>query len=210
MPALSGFLWLISYWLIGEVVIYFTALPISSGVIGMLLLCVTLAMRGRVSSSIAAAAQPLIALLAMLIMPGVVGVFFIIGELAGQWSAILIALLLGTLLSVVTTLWLLKRLIKPTHVRSYIATHPVNDYPAVCSRVNADCLSHRERGFSAPKTPLLAARHLNCGAATGRGISADGAALRHLSSGCHLAHCAAGACYRGVRYAALPAVAAYR
>ena len=78
MPALSGFLWLISYWLIGEVVIYFTALPISSGV---------------------------------------VGVFFIIGELAGQWSAILIALLLGTLLSVVTTLWLLKRLIKPTHVR---------------------------------------------------------------------------------------------
>ena len=117
MPALSGFLWLISYWLIGEVVIYFTALPISSGVIGMLLLCVTLAMRGRVPSSIAAAAQPLIALLAMLIMPGVVGGFFIIGELAGQWSAMLIALLLGTLLSVVTTLWLLKRLIKPTHVR---------------------------------------------------------------------------------------------
>ena len=48
MPALSGFLWLISYWLIGEVVIHVTALPISSGVIGMLLLCVTLAIRGRV------------------------------------------------------------------------------------------------------------------------------------------------------------------
>ena len=83
----------------------------------MLLLCATLALHGRVPSSIAAAAQPLIALLAMLIMPGVVGVFFIVGELAGQWSAILIALLLGTLLSVITTLWLLKRLIKQPHVR---------------------------------------------------------------------------------------------
>ncbi|GEN29705.1 hypothetical protein HVA01_33510 [Halovibrio variabilis] len=111
MPALGGFLWLISYWLIGEVVIHFTALPISSGVIGMLLLCATLAVRGRVPSSIAAAAQPLIGLLAMLIMPGVVGVFFIAGELAGQWTAILIALVVGTLLSVLTTLWLLKRLI---------------------------------------------------------------------------------------------------
>lgn len=117
MPALGGFLWLISYWLIGEVVIYFTGLPVSSGVIGMLLLCATLAFYGRVPSNIAAAAQPLIAMLAMLIMPGVVGVFFIIGELVGQWTAILIALLLGTLLSVITTLWLLKRLIQPSHAR---------------------------------------------------------------------------------------------
>jgi putative effector of murein hydrolase LrgA (UPF0299 family) len=117
MPVLSGFLWLISYWLIGEVVIHFTALPISSGVIGMLLLCATLALRGRVPSTIAAAAQPLIALLAMLIMPGVVGVFFIVGELTGQWSAILTALVVGTLLSVITTLWLLKRLIGQPDVR---------------------------------------------------------------------------------------------
>ncbi|SDO46414.1 CidA/LrgA family protein [Vreelandella arcis] len=115
MPALSGFLWLISYWLIGEVVIHFSGLPISSGVIGMLLLCATLAVRGRVPNSIAAAAQPLIGLLAMLIMPGVVGVFFIVGDLAGQWTAILVALVLGTLLSVLTTLWLLKHLIGQSH-----------------------------------------------------------------------------------------------
>ncbi|MFB9869502.1 CidA/LrgA family protein [Vreelandella sulfidaeris] len=117
MPALSGFLWLISYWLIGEVVIHVTALPISSGVIGMLLLCATLAIHGRVPSSIAAAAQPLIALLAMLIMPGVVGVFFILDQLAGEWPAILCALILGTLLSVTTTLWLLKRLMGKHHDR---------------------------------------------------------------------------------------------
>jgi putative effector of murein hydrolase LrgA (UPF0299 family) len=110
MPALNGFLWLISYWLVGEVVVHFSGLPVSSGVVGMLLLCATLVVMGRVPSSLASAAQPLIALLAMLIMPGVVGVFFILDELAGQWLAILVALLLGTLLSVFTTLWLMKRL----------------------------------------------------------------------------------------------------
>lgn len=110
MPALNGLLWLIGYWLLGEVVIHFSGLPISSGVVGMLLMCSSLVVIGRVPSSIAAAAQPLIGLLAMLIMPGVVGVFFILDELAGQWLAILAALLLGTLLSVITTLWLLKRL----------------------------------------------------------------------------------------------------
>ncbi|MCA1773432.1 MAG: CidA/LrgA family protein [Halomonas sp.] len=110
MPALNGLLWLIGYWLLGEVVIHFSGLPISSGVVGMLLMCATLVVIGRVPSSIAAASQPLIGLLAMLIMPGVVGVFFILDELAGQWFAILAALVLGTLLSVITTLWLLKRL----------------------------------------------------------------------------------------------------
>jgi putative effector of murein hydrolase LrgA (UPF0299 family) len=115
MPARNGLLWLISYWLIGEVVIHFSGLPISSGVVGMLLLCATLAMIGKVPSSLAAAAQPLIALLAMLIMPGVVGVFFILDELAGQWLAIVAALLLGTLLSVFTTLWLLARLMRRSH-----------------------------------------------------------------------------------------------
>ncbi|MBP5982045.1 MAG: CidA/LrgA family protein [Halomonas sp.] len=117
MPALNGFLWLISYWLIGEVMVHFTGLPVSSGVIGMLLLTATLAVWGRVPSTIAAAAQPLIGLLAMLIMPGVVGVFFILDELAGQWLAILCALIIGTLLSVITTLWLLKRLMGKTHAR---------------------------------------------------------------------------------------------
>jgi len=45
----------------------------------------------------------------------VVGVFFILDQLAGQWLAILAALLLGTLLSVLTTLWLLKRLMGREH-----------------------------------------------------------------------------------------------
>jgi putative effector of murein hydrolase LrgA (UPF0299 family) len=115
MPALNGFLWLLMCWLAGELIVHFTGMPISSGVIGMLLLCIALVLRGGVPDSLAAAAQPLIALLAMLIMPGVTGVFFMIDQLAGQWTAIMSGLIVGTLLSVITTLWLLKRLMQDDH-----------------------------------------------------------------------------------------------
>ena len=117
MAALGGFLWLISYWLIGEVIVYLTAIPVSSGVLGMLLMGVTLALRGGVPDTLAAAAQPLITLLAMLIMPGVVGVFFVAGEFGGQWIAIVIGLVLGTFLSVLTTLWLMRRLMRGEDVK---------------------------------------------------------------------------------------------
>ncbi|MCP1314789.1 CidA/LrgA family protein [Halomonas sp. 707D7] len=117
MPALTGFLWLIGYYLIGEGVIHLSGLPVSAGVVGMLALTATLIVLGRVPASLGAAAKPLIAMLAMLIMPGVVGVFFIFDELAGQWWIILAALILGTLASVATTLWLLKRLMENRHAR---------------------------------------------------------------------------------------------
>lgn len=109
MPALRGFLWLVSFLLLGETLVWLLALPVSPGVVGMLLLTAWLMLRGRVNEDIQAASQPLIAVLAMLIMPGVVGVFFIADEFAGQWLAVAVALLLGTLLSVVTTLWLMLR-----------------------------------------------------------------------------------------------------
>ncbi|MCA1768820.1 MAG: CidA/LrgA family protein [Halomonas sp.] len=110
MAVLRGFLWLLGFLLLGDILATLAGLPVSAGVIGMLLLTAWLMIRGTVSADIAAAAQPLIGVLAMLIMPGVVGVFFILGTLAGQWLAILAALVGGTLLSVFTTLWLMRRL----------------------------------------------------------------------------------------------------
>ncbi|WP_027960776.1 CidA/LrgA family protein [Halomonas halodenitrificans] len=111
MSALRGFLWLIGFLLAGEVLVTLTGLPVSAGVIGMLLLTAWLVLHGGGFDDIAASARPLIAMLGLLIMPGVVGIFFILDELAGQLTAILVALLLGTLLSVFTTLWLMRRLV---------------------------------------------------------------------------------------------------
>ncbi|MBB3332177.1 putative effector of murein hydrolase LrgA (UPF0299 family) [Halomonas campaniensis] len=110
MAVLRGFLWLLGFLLLDDALVTLAGLPVSAGVAGMLLLSAWLMLRGTVSADIAAAAQPLIGVLAMLIMPGVVGIFFMLDALAGQWTAILAALVLGTLLSVFTTLWLMRRL----------------------------------------------------------------------------------------------------
>ncbi|QJQ96835.1 MULTISPECIES: CidA/LrgA family protein [Halomonadaceae] len=109
MPALRGFLRLLILLLIGDALVTLLQLPVSSGVAGMLLMTTWLILRRRVDEDISAASQPLIALLAMLIMPGVVGVFFIAEQFAGQWLAVAVALGAGTLLSVATTLWLMLR-----------------------------------------------------------------------------------------------------
>ncbi|MEQ6890181.1 CidA/LrgA family protein [Halomonas sp. CS7] len=109
MPALRGFLWLLGFLLLGESLVTLTGLPVSAGVVGLLLLTAWLRFHGGGLDDIAAA-QPLIAVLALLILPGVVGVFFLLDALEGQWTAILAALIGGTLLSVMTTLALMRRL----------------------------------------------------------------------------------------------------
>ncbi|GHC38467.1 CidA/LrgA family protein [Aidingimonas halophila] len=109
MPVLRGFLWLLGFLLLGESVVVLGQIPVSGGVAGMLLMTAWLLQRGCLNPDIAAASQPLIQMLAMLIMPGVVGVFFIVDDFAGQWLAVGVALIAGTLLSVLTTFWLMCR-----------------------------------------------------------------------------------------------------
>jgi len=46
----------------------------------------------------------------LLIMPGLTEIFFISGKFTGQWLAVSVSLLVGTFLSVVTTLVLLNLL----------------------------------------------------------------------------------------------------
>lgn len=114
MVMLRGFLVLSIFFLLGEAAQILFALPVSGGVIGMILLTATLMLRGRISDSLAQASGALISVLVLLIMPGVVGIFFQADEFSGQWLAIGLALVLGTLLSVLTTLWLLQRSVKET------------------------------------------------------------------------------------------------
>lgn len=111
MSMLRGFLVLVLFFLLGESVRLLLALPVSGGVLGMLMITFVLMIRGGVSDELASASQALISILVLLIMPGVVGVFFTAGEFAGQWLAIGAALLLGTFLSVFTTLVLMRSVI---------------------------------------------------------------------------------------------------
>lgn len=107
MALLRGFLLLIGFLLLGETVMYVTQWPIPGAVLGMILLTAWLMLRGHINADLATASQALITFLTMLIMPGVVGVFFMGDQLDGQWLAIVGSLTLGTLLSVLTTMLLM-------------------------------------------------------------------------------------------------------
>lgn len=108
MTMLRGFLVLVLFFLFGESLRMLLALPVSGGVLGMLLITLTLMVKGHVSDDLALASQGLISVLVLLIMPGVVGVFFTADQFSGQWLAVAAALLFGTFLSVLTTLLLMK------------------------------------------------------------------------------------------------------
>lgn len=111
MAILRGFLILTGFFLAGEMVRASLALPFSGGVLGMLGLVLWLMMRGRVSDGLASASQSIISVLVLLIMPGVVGIFFNAQAFNGYWVAILLALTLGTILSVISTLLLMRWLV---------------------------------------------------------------------------------------------------
>ncbi|PSF13086.1 CidA/LrgA family protein [Marinobacter fuscus] len=109
MVLLRGFLVLVMFFLLGEALRVLADLPVSGGVLGMVMVTFTLMLRGRVSDELAEASRGLISVLVLLIAPGVVGVFFIVEQFYGQWTTVIVALIAGTLLSVLTTLWLMKK-----------------------------------------------------------------------------------------------------
>lgn len=111
MAVLRGFLVLTLFYLSGEALQRVFALPVSGGVIGMALMTLSLMVRGQIGEGLAGASQALISVLILLIMPGVVGVFFLGDEFSGQWLAVAVALGVGTLLSVLTTLLLMRALV---------------------------------------------------------------------------------------------------
>ena len=91
MSMLRGFLTLVLCFMLGEALRLVFLIPVSGGVLGMILMTITLM---------------------LLIMPGVVGVFFSADQFSGQWLAVAGALLVGTFLSVLTTLLLMASLVK--------------------------------------------------------------------------------------------------
>lgn len=112
MSMLRGFLILVLFFLFGEALRLVFLIPVSGGVLGMILMTFTLMLRGSVSDELASASQALISVLVLLIMPGVVGVFFMASHFSGQWLAVAAALLLGTFLSVLTTVFLMKTMVR--------------------------------------------------------------------------------------------------
>ncbi|HEX6827563.1 MAG TPA: CidA/LrgA family protein [Burkholderiales bacterium] len=94
---------LLVYQLAGELLVLLFGLPVPGPVIGMLLLFVTLLVRGGAPRPLREAAQGLLRHLSLLFVPAGVGVMVHAGRIAAEWLPILVALVLSTAVTIAVT-----------------------------------------------------------------------------------------------------------
>jgi holin-like protein len=97
----------------GEVAVAATGLPLPGPVVGMVILFVGLLARGSVPQALATVGGALLDNLALLFVPAGVGVMVHMELLRQQWLPISLSLLFSTLLAILVTGWVMKRLIRP-------------------------------------------------------------------------------------------------
>ncbi|MEA1049835.1 CidA/LrgA family protein [Lamprobacter modestohalophilus] len=89
--------------LLGETLAQLAALPIPGPVLGMLLLLGWLFLRGSVAEEVGRTADTLLAHLSLLFVPAGVGVMLHWERVREHWQALALALILGTLITLVVT-----------------------------------------------------------------------------------------------------------
>ncbi|WP_456269916.1 CidA/LrgA family protein [Kushneria sp. AK178] len=109
---LKGFMWLMIFLVIGNLLQTTLALPVVGSVLGMLLLFLVLIMRRRSSRSMGVAASHLIHYFTLLILPSAAGLFFLGSPLTDNWLKLLIAVVLGTLISSMVTLATMQAMVR--------------------------------------------------------------------------------------------------
>ena len=107
MAFLEGITVLLVYQLVGEVAVRYFAWPVPGPVVGMLLLFLTLALRGTVGEALSAGADDVLSHLPLLFVPAGVGVITHFDRIADDWLPMLLALTLGTALTLAVTAFLM-------------------------------------------------------------------------------------------------------
>jgi holin-like protein len=110
---LAGCTWLLVFQCAGEALVRLAGSSIPGPVVGMGLLFIVLAWRGRIPDAIGAAADGLARHLSLLFVPAGVGVMLYAKQLAAEWLPIVAALVVSTALAIATTAlvfrWLSRR-----------------------------------------------------------------------------------------------------
>ncbi len=91
---------LLVYQLIGEALVQLIALPVPGPVIGMLLLFVSLLLRGTAPEWLRKTANALLSHLSLLFVPAGVGVMLHFERLGAEWLPIVVALVASTVLTI--------------------------------------------------------------------------------------------------------------
>ena len=101
MQFINGLTILLVYQLIGEITARYFSLPIPGPVIGMLMLFVTLTIKGNVNHMLESTATGLLSHLSLLFIPAGVGMMVHFDRIANEWFAISIALILSTVITLI-------------------------------------------------------------------------------------------------------------
>jgi len=89
--------------LAGEVIVRALGVPVPGPVLGMVLLCAMLALRGSTPASLYSTANGLLAHLSLLFVPAGVGVMIHLHHIGNEIVAIMVALILSTALTIAVT-----------------------------------------------------------------------------------------------------------
>ena len=103
MQFLNGITLLLVYQLVGEITVRLLGLPIPGPVLGMVMLFITLMIRGKAPESVDQASTALLSHLSLLFVPAGVGMMAHFGRIADEWIPITLALLLSTVITMVAT-----------------------------------------------------------------------------------------------------------
>ncbi len=100
---LAAFTLLLVYQLAGEAIVHFAGLPVPGPVVGMLLLFVTLLLRGSAPDWLRDTCQALLAHLSLLFVPAGVGVMLHFQRLGAEWLPVAVALVASTVVTIGVT-----------------------------------------------------------------------------------------------------------
>ncbi|BFN13272.1 MULTISPECIES: CidA/LrgA family protein [Marinobacter] len=103
MKFLNGVTLLLVYQLTGEILVRLLGLPIPGPVLGMVMLFVTLMIRGSAPDSLSEASSALLSHLSLLFVPAGVGMMTHFGRIVDEWLPITLALFLSTVITMVAT-----------------------------------------------------------------------------------------------------------
>lgn len=103
MSFLTGMTFLLAYQLAGEVTVRLLGLPIPGPVLGMMMLFITLLIRGYTPESLNTASSALLSHLSLLFVPAGVGMMVHFDRIASEWLAITLALFFSTIITMVAT-----------------------------------------------------------------------------------------------------------
>lgn len=119
---LAGFLLLVLFQLLGDVLAAWLGIPVPGAVLGMLLLVVALLLKARLGGadalqsatgqSLEQVSNGLVRYLSLFFLSAGIGIFFLPETFSGQWLPLLAVIVPGTVLTLLVTALLLQALLR--------------------------------------------------------------------------------------------------